>query len=317
MPFSFRPLLLVAALAVVGAGCDGDGNAVDDDTLPERPGLAVAESDATVATSFNRLTDALEAAPPVSIVAEVNHAANAASAGLTLRPTRVVLFGNPALGTPLMQINQQAGLDLPQKMLVFEDDEGRTVIGYNTTDYLAERHGVGGAETLDDIAGALRMFAGIAAGDDSVDVEIDGGSVSRDEGVVTEASANDFGTTYSQLRAAISGNENLTIIAELDHQANAASVDLELRPTRVIVFGNPALGTQLMQSEQTVGIDLPQKMLVYEDADGDVFVAYNDPDYLADRHDLDDVSDVNDTIETALSTLADAATQDGDGEDDG
>ena len=307
MPLFLRPLLLVAALAFVGAGCDST-DAVDDDTLPDAPGLAVAESDADVPTSFARLGDALDAAPPVSIVARVDHADNAERAGLDLRPTRVVLFGNPALGTPLMQINQQAGLDLPQKMLVFEDDEGRTVVGYNTVDYLAQRHGVGGAETLDQIADALANFAGVAAGDDAVDIEIDGDDVSRDEGVVTEASANDFEATYERLRAAIDGNENLRIVAELDHAANAASVDLELRPTRLIVFGNPALGTQLMQSEQTVGIDLPQKMLVYEDADGDVFVAYNDPDFLADRHDLDDVSDVNDTIETALATLAEAAT---------
>ena len=285
----------------------------DDGMLPERPGLAVAESDASASVSFGRLTDALEAAPPVSIVAEVDHAANAASAGLDLRPTRVVLFGNPQLGTPLMQINQQAGLDLPQKMLVYEDAEGRVIVGYNTTDYLAQRHGVGGAATLDQIGSALEMFAGVAAGDDMLDSEVGGATVARDEGVVTTQSENDFETTYSRLRSAISGNENLTIVAELDHAANAASVGLPLRPTRLVVFGNPALGTQLMQSEQTVGIDLPQKMLVYEDAEGVVHVAYNDPDFLADRHDLDGVADVTDTIGTALENLAAAATSEDDG----
>ncbi|MDT0632816.1 DUF302 domain-containing protein [Rubrivirga sp. S365] len=306
MPFRLLLVLpLLAGLFAVAAGCDTDDG--EDADLPDRPGLAVAESDAGVATSFGRLTDALDAAPPVSIVARVDHAANAASAGLDLRPTRVVLFGNPALGTPLMQVNQQAGLDLPQKVLVFEDAEGQTVVGYNTTDYLAQRHGVGGAETLGRIAGALATFAGVAAGDSTVNVEVGGGPVSRDEGVVTATSANDVGATYAGLVSAIESNPNLTVMAELDHAANAASVGLELRPTRLVVFGNPALGTPLMQDEQTVGIDLPQKMLVYEDAAGRVVVAYNDPGYLAERHDLDDSDEVIDRVRGALRALAAAA----------
>ena len=261
-----------------------------------------------MAVSFDRLTAALDAAPPVSIVAEVDHAANAASVGLTLAPERVVLFGNPRLGTPLMQINQQAGLDLPQKVLVYEDPQGQTVVAYNTVDYLADRHGVGGAATLDQIAGALEMFAQTAAGGDAEIGARDGSSVRRGAGVEEQESDDDVETTYARLRAAIASNPNLTIVAELDHQANAASVGLDLRPTRLVVFGNPRLGTQLVQDEQTVGIDLPQKMLVYEEADGSVFVAYNDPDYLASRHDLDDSDDVSETIAEALQTLADAAT---------
>lgn len=301
-----HPLWFFLSFALaVAAGCD---NNAPIDSLPARPGLAVVESDAGVAASFGRLTDALDAAPPVSIVAEVDHAQNAASAGLDLRPTRVVLFGNPRLGTPLMQANQQAGLDLPQKMLVYEVGGGRTVVAYNTTDYLAQRHGVGGVGTLDEIAGALRQFAGVAAGGDPVEIDEGAGRVGRDEGVVSVESANDFETTYSRLMAAITGNPNLTVIAELDHAANAASVGLSLRPTRLVVFGNPALGTPLLQSEQTVGVDLPQKVLVYEDAGGTVRLAYNDPGYLVRRHDLDGVSDVADTIGTALEALAETAT---------
>ena len=307
-----RPLLAVPLL-VLAAGCDTDGTVVDNDR--NRPGLAVAESDASVAVSFDRLTAALDAAPPVSIVAEVDHAANAASVGLALAPERVVLFGNPRLGTPLMQINQRAGLDLPQNVLVYEDPQGRTFVAYNTTDYLADRHGVGGAATLGRIESALEMFAQTAAGRGAEIVSRDDSETRGGEGVEEQESDNDFETTYGRLRAAIASNPNLTIIAELDHQANAASVDLDLRPTRLVVFGNPRLGTQLMQDEQTIGIDLPQKMLVYEEADGTVYVAYNDPAYLADRHDLDDSDDVVDTITEALQALADAATTSD--EDDG
>ncbi len=129
--------------------------------------------------------------------------------------------------------------------------------------------------------------------------------------MVTVESTNDFETTYNRLVAAIRENPNLTVFAELDHARAAAAVDLDLRPTRLVVFGSPALGTQLIQTQQTVGIDLPQKVLVYQDASGRVLVAYNAPGYLADRHGLSGVADVNDKVATALAGLVEAATSGG------
>ncbi len=300
----FKRLVLPVLLLFAVAGCDSD----DDGGGPVQPsatGLVVVESNTSVSATFGQLDQALQAAPPVSVVARVDHAANAQSAGLSLRPTRVILFGNPALGTPIMRANQQAGIDLPQKFLVYEEAEGRTVVGYNSTDYLAQRHNVGGVATLDQIEGALAMFAETAAGGT---VSAPGaGSVSAGEGLVSVQSTSDAATTFGRLRAAVEANANLTIVAELDHQANAASVGMELRPTRLLVFGNPALGTPLMQAAQTIGIDLPQKVLVYTDAAGDTFVLYNDPVYLAERHGADGVSEQTTAIAGALATLAAAA----------
>lgn len=76
-------------------------------------------------------------------------------------------------------------------------------------------------------------------------------------GLVTVESTYGFEETYDRLKGAIEKNDQLSIIAEVDHAANAKSVGMDLRPTRLIVFGNPKLGTQLMQSEQSAGIDLP------------------------------------------------------------
>ena len=301
---TYRPLFLLAALLV--AGC----SSTEDAALPLVPGLAVIESQASVDASFSRLVSALEDAGPVGVVATVDHAANAAAAGLDLRPTRVVLFGNPTLGTPLMQANPLAGLDLPQKVLVYEDSEGRTVVGYNTTDYLARRHGLEDVETLGDIERALGSFARTAAGvETGVINELTATDVAEGEGVVTVESLDGVDVTYGRLLDAIEGNPNLTVVAELDHQANAARVGLDLGPIRLVVFGNPALGTPLMQRGQTVGIDLPQKMLVYQDTDGETRVAYNDPGYLAERHDLGSPSQVA-TIRDALALLASIATVD-------
>ena len=125
--------------------------------------------------------------------------------------------------------------------------------------------------------------------------------------IITKTVNGSCDEAYSRLRSAIDGNPNLRIIAELDHQANAASVDLELRPTRIIIFGNPNLGTPLMQNAQTTALDLPQKMLVWTDAEGVGHVSYNDPAFLVERHGITENEEVL-TINTgALDNLSNAA----------
>jgi len=76
----------------------------------------------------------------------------------------------------------------------------------------------------------------------------------------------------------------LTIFARIDHAAGASRVGKSLRPTEVIIFGNPKAGTPFMQCSQTVAIDLPLKALIWEDSSSEVWVGYNDPAYLAARH---------------------------------
>jgi uncharacterized protein (DUF302 family) len=106
---------------------------------------------------------------------------------------------------------------------------------------------------------------------------------------------------------AIEANENLRLIAQVDHAAGAASVGLELRPTIEVFFGNPKLGTPLMQAAPTVGIDLPQKMLFIEEGDG-ARVLYNDPAYLAERHGLPADTPQLEVISGALAKLAEVAS---------
>jgi len=127
--------------------------------------------------------------------------------------------------------------------------------------------------------------------------------------LVRVKSENTFDETYSRLRKAIEEKKPLTIIAELDHSANAKKADLELRKTKVIMFGNPKLGTPLMKANQEIGIDLPQKMLVYEDEKEDVYVVYNDPVKVAEHHKIRGKEDVVMKIAGALKGLAKVATK--------
>lgn len=128
-----------------------------------------------------------------------------------------------------------------------------------------------------------------------------------DNGLKTVKSQNTFAVTYAKLKSAIEKNEQLKLIAEIDHAENADKANLKLRPTRVLIFGNPKLGTPLMNQAQTLAIDLPQKMLVYETATGEVFVAYNDPLYLAKRHNIDPGREELGKVANALKTLVETA----------
>ncbi|MCG9640488.1 DUF302 domain-containing protein [Vibrio sp. Isolate34] len=104
----------------------------------------------------------------------------------------------------------------------------------------------------------------------------------------------------------IAKSKGLTLFARIDHQKNASNVDLELKPTEVIIFGNPKVGTPLMQCAQEVAIDLPQKVLVSEDANKKVWLSYNDPNYLLNRHAINGCDEVIKKISGVLSKLSEA-----------
>jgi uncharacterized protein (DUF302 family) len=103
-----------------------------------------------------------------------------------------------------------------------------------------------------------------------------------EEGLVAVASRYPEPETMQRLLAALA-KRDLTVFARIDHAANAAAVGMPLRPTEVVLFGNPKGGTALMQDRQPAGIDLPLKALVWQDAEGKVWLGYNAPDWIAAR----------------------------------
>ena len=108
-------------------------------------GLTTIPSNAGPEEAMNRLEAEIKA-HGMTVFARINHAALAVEVGLILRPTEVVIFGNPRGGTPLMQANQTIGIDLPLRALVWQDHSGKTWLSYNDPDWLAKRHGLTGAE---------------------------------------------------------------------------------------------------------------------------------------------------------------------------
>jgi uncharacterized protein (DUF302 family) len=129
------------------------------------------------------------------------------------------------------------------------------------------------------------------------------------DGLITLQSSFDPDETTNKLEAAVK-TKGMTVFAKIDHAAGAASVGLPLRPTTVVIFGNPKGGTLPMQSVQTSGIDLPLKALIWQDAAGATWLSYNDPDWIAKRHGLDHEAEAAiKGMSDALRAVASAATK--------
>lgn len=128
------------------------------------------------------------------------------------------------------------------------------------------------------------------------------------DGVVRVKSMHSVAASVDKLESALSA-KGMTIFKRISHSDGAAKAGLELRPTELVIFGNPVVGTPLMQCGQLAGLDLPQKALIYEDEAGVVWFAYNDPKYIAQRHNITGCDDVIDKISKALHNFAQAATR--------
>jgi uncharacterized protein (DUF302 family) len=105
------------------------------------PGMQIRPSPYPVADTLDRLEAVLQA-KGVKVFARVDHSAEAQAAGLALPPTQLLIFGNPKAGTPLMQAAPTIGLDLPMKVLVWQDAQGQVQVAWNSPDYLIQRHGL-------------------------------------------------------------------------------------------------------------------------------------------------------------------------------
>jgi uncharacterized protein (DUF302 family) len=128
------------------------------------------------------------------------------------------------------------------------------------------------------------------------------------EGLITIRSSHGPGETMSRFETEVKA-KGLAVFARIDHAAGAAAVGLPLRRTEVLVFGNAKGGTPLMQAVQTIGIDLPLKALVWQDASGDTWLSYNDPSWLAKRHGLGHEAEAPvRALAAALDALARTAT---------
>jgi uncharacterized protein (DUF302 family) len=135
---------------------------------PEVDGLVILSSPHSATETMDRLETALGKRDIANM--RWSHHTKAAEVDIALRPTELMLFGNPALGSHLFTSRQSAGIDLPLKAVAWEDADGRVWFGYNDPSWIAERHGIDDrTEILERMTGVLQMLSTIATGEDSLD----------------------------------------------------------------------------------------------------------------------------------------------------
>jgi len=125
-----------------------------------------------------------------------------------------------------------------------------------------------------------------------------------DNGLVAVKSPHTPAETMARLEAQVK-QRNLAVVAKVDHAGAAARIGKTLRPTELLIFGNPQAGTPLMECAQGVGIDLPMKALVWADAQGQVWLGYNDPVWIVRRHGAPECA-AAENIRKALAGIAQA-----------
>jgi uncharacterized protein (DUF302 family) len=163
------------------------------------------------------------------------------------------------------------------------------------------RHVLKSIATLFAFSAALLRVSQSNAIDQGVDTM-------SDNGLITVPSAHSAKDTIDRIEADVK-SKGMTVFARIDHAAGANEVGLKLAPTELLIFGNAKAGTPLMQSHQQIGIDLPLKMLAWEDPSGKRWLSYNDPVWLARRHGLG--HELDETVKgmaAALSAIAKKAS---------
>ena len=241
----------------------------------------------TVDEAVDRISSILEG-QGFEIIARINHAAAAASVDLELRPTTVIFASHPLLDLRLLRRRQIAALDLPFKFLFFEDGNGKVHLEFNDEGFLVDRHRIPQRDRFLHLLDAvLNQFGRL------------------DNGVVKVASKQSVDDTVDTLLELLEERGfRIPIPGGIDFNERSGKRGFKLRPTKLIIFGNPLVGTPLMQNDQSIGLDLPQKFLVFEKRDGRVFIAFNAPAFLARKHNLQ--RDVDPILDTRLENITNA-----------
>lgn len=126
--------------------------------------------------------------------------------------------------------------------------------------------------------------------------------VAENAGIVTLPSAHNVDVTIDRLEAAVK-KKGLRVFARINHYQNAKDMGLDMQPSTLLIFGSPKIGAPIMNESPTIGLDVPVKALAWQDKDGNVFLSYNDPAYLKERHGIKTATKPLENMAKALAGL--------------
>ena len=228
--------------------------------------------------NFTSIEVAIEEAG-LAPIALIDHARLAAAEGVEMPPSRVQIFSDPEINTPILKENIRAGLDLPFRVLSFAQDSTAKV-AHTGSDFLQVRHGLSDKSALDTFSQRLAEVTRAAGGDAA---PIDG--LSRDYGVIELTSALSVAEAVENLTNIVMAQDDTVWFGEIDFAAEAATQGVELPEAVLLLFGGPGPGGVAMAEFPAIGLDaFCQKLLVYAGNDGGSVVIFNDIAAFAELH---------------------------------
>lgn len=272
-----KKIRILLILALLGAG-------VATLVLFLRQGQPVSESRFVEPDKLFRILEAnVRARAECEVIVDIDHARLAAEAGSPMPPCHVLIWSDPKLDAAILQHNPMAAVDLPLRILAYEDQEtGKAAIIANSYEFLANRYSL-----PDDQAIRSSYEAAISHATKDIPDEVIARFPSDsmpDPGLVTLTSTHDFATTEKRILDAINAQSDTVRFGTVDFAERSKTAGVDLRPLRLILFGGPGPGGKAMASAPTLGLDaFCQKLLIWQDEAGTVHVTFNDLLALAKR----------------------------------
>lgn len=210
-----------------------------------------------------------------TVVTTLDHHRMAAEAGVYTPPAIATIFSDPKVEIPLVQKNQLAGLDLPFKVLCYaEKDTTNVTVAYTSAAFIQRRHNLD-PSLFEDYQ--EKMNAILRTYPQEIISITDVSTVDEGFGIISIKSDFSFLTTVERLKETVLSQGDTKWFSEVDYQKEADSMGVEIRPNILLLFGGPAPGGQAMMTSPKIGLDaFCQKLLVYEKANGEVWISYND-----------------------------------------
>ena len=208
-------------------------------------------------------------------VVSLDHHRMAAEVGVYTPPSIATIFSDAKVDINLVQENQLTALDLPFKVLCYaEPDTLNVKVAYTSAEFIQKRHNLDPALLKEY---NVTMNNVIASFPKEMIVETDVTNVNEGFGIVSIISDFDFTTTIKNLSTIVMSQGDTKWFADVDYQKDASAMEVTIRPTTLLLFGGPAPGGKAMMTSPKIGLDaFCQKLLVYENEKGEVWIAYND-----------------------------------------
>lgn len=210
-----------------------------------------------------------------TFVVNLDHHKMAKEEGVYTPPSIATIFSDPLVNTPLIKENPLIGIDLPFKILCFsEADTTNVSMAFTSADFISKRHGI----ELSMLESFDKKLSNIVSSiDASLISKTNTDSISLGYGIIKIQSDYDFNNTIENLKTIVNAQNDTRWFGEIDFQKDASALNQEVNLSTLLLFGGPAPGGKAMMTTPKIGLDaFCQKLLVYENDEGEIWVAFND-----------------------------------------